>query len=53
MKKEVQYKELKFTDWSKHLYLTEEQRKKLIQEKIERAKIQSYVTQRLLDKTIV
>ena len=53
MEKQIQYEKLKFTDWSKHLYLTEEQRKRLIQEKIERARIQSYVTQRLLDKTIV
>ena len=44
---------MKFTDWSKHTFLTEEQRKKLIQEKIERAKIQHQATQRVLGKVIV
>ena len=40
MEKNIKYETLKFTDWSKHLYLTPEQRNKLILEKMERARIQ-------------
>lgn len=47
MEKQLQYEKLKFTDWSRHVTLTPEQRNKLIQEKIERAKIQHLATQKL------
>jgi hypothetical protein len=47
MEKQIQYEKLKFTDWSRHVTLTPEQRNKLIQEKIERAKIQYLATQKL------
>jgi hypothetical protein len=46
MEKQLQYVKLKFTDWSNHTYLTNEQRKQLIQEKIERAKIHYLAMQR-------
>ncbi len=48
MEKKIQYEKLKFTDWSKHTYLTNEQRKQLIQEKIERAKINHMAMRRLI-----
>lgn len=46
MEKQIQYEKLKFTDWSKHVVLTTEERNKLIQEKIDRAKIQHLINQK-------
>lgn len=46
MEKRLQYEKLKFTDWSKHTSLTQEQRNKLIREKFERAKIHYLAMQR-------
>ena len=51
MENKIQYEKLKFTDWSKHQFLTTEQRNKLIQEKIERAKIQYLTNQRCPTRT--
>lgn len=50
MEKHLYYEKVKFTDWSKHQFLTEDQRKKLIQEKIERAKIQSLAVMKVYKK---
>ena len=50
MEKQIQYEKLKFTDWSKHTYLTEEQREKLIREKMERARIQYLTNQKCPSK---
>ena len=47
MENKLRYETSKFTDWSKHMFLTPEQRKQLIAEKIERAKIQSNATKQL------
>jgi hypothetical protein len=47
MEKLIQYENAKITDWSKYVTLTPEQRNKLIQEKIERAKIQYLAMQKL------
>jgi|SanBayMetagenome_1026888.scaffolds.fasta_scaffold305312_1 hypothetical protein len=41
MKEHIEYKKLKFTDWSKHTELSQLQLKQLIAEKTLRAKIQS------------
>lgn len=46
MEKQLKYETLKFTDWSKHMSLTQEQRNKLIHEKVERAKIHLNAMQR-------
>jgi hypothetical protein len=35
----LKFTELKHNDWSKHVFLTPEQRDKLIREKIERARL--------------
>lgn len=48
----TQDKHTKFTDWSKHVILTEEQRKKLIAEKLDRARIQ-YLASKQLRKTVL
>ena len=50
MEKQIQYETIKFTDWSRYDFLTNEQRNMLIQEKIERARIQSLVTKILQEK---
>jgi hypothetical protein len=52
MEKRIEYATYKFTDWSKHLHLTEQQRKQLIAEKLERARIQSLAMQRSPYKVI-
>jgi hypothetical protein len=41
MEYKIQYEKLKFTDWSKHLELSQAQLKQLIAEKTLRAKMQS------------
>lgn len=41
MENKVEYKKAKFTDWSKHLELSQAQLRQLIAEKTLRAKIQS------------
>ena len=46
MEKQIKYETQKFTDWSRHVTLTPEQRNKLIQEKIERAKMQYLTNQK-------
>lgn len=50
MEKQLKYETYKFTDWSKHVFLTPEQRKQLIAEKFERAKIQYKATEQLRRK---
>lgn len=47
MQKDLEFETLKFIDWSKHRSLTESQLKKLIQEKVLRAKIQSKAMKKL------
>jgi hypothetical protein len=37
--KQVKFKDIKHTDWSKHSSLTAEQRNQLIREKLERARL--------------
>ena len=53
MENVLEYKTQKFTDWSVHVYLTSEQVKQLIAEKLERARIQSLATKHLREKVDV
>jgi hypothetical protein len=46
MENKVEFKTYKFTDWSRHTFLTPEQRKQLLTEKIERAKMQYLANQK-------
>lgn len=50
MENRVEYKNIKFTDWSKHLELSQTQLKQLIAEKTLRAKVQSEAMQKVYRK---
>jgi len=52
MRKNIEYKVSKFTDWSKMQVLTPQQVKKLICEKVERAKLLSVATSKRPNKSV-